>query len=217
MSVKILGQQAPSATSETTLYTCPSSNVAVGNLVVCSRDGTYSDTFRVSVSVGGGATATKDYLFYDYPIEASSSQIHKLGICLVATDVVRVYASTANLSFGLFGQESAVLSSVKTLGQSAPSATTETDLYTCPASNQASVSTLVVCNRDTSGTTFRVSVSSNGAATTTKDYLYYDVPIGAKDTLRLPLGACVDASDKVRVYAGTANLSFNLFGEEWAA
>lgn len=104
----------------------------------------------------------------------------------------------------------------KVLGQSAPSATTETDLYTVPASTETIVSTIVVCNRGTSGATFRVAVSANGAATANKDYIFYDASIGANTTATFTIGVTVDATDKIKVYASTANLSFNLFGSEIA-
>jgi len=105
------------------------------------------------------------------------------------------------------------MQTLKVLGQSAPGATTETDLYTVPGATSAAVSTLVVCNRGTSAT-FRVSVSVAGAATTNKDYILYDVTVSANDTYMATLGIGLATTDKVRVYASTANLSFNLFGVE---
>lgn len=104
--------------------------------------------------------------------------------------------------------------SYKILGQSAPSATTETDLYTVPGSNQAVGSSIIVCNRGGSSTTFRVSCSVAGAATANKDYIYYDVLIAANDTFIATIGITLDTSDKVRVYAGNGNLSFTLVGSE---
>lgn len=106
--------------------------------------------------------------------------------------------------------------SYKILGQVAPSATTETDLYTVPASTETIVSTLVVANRSTSDATFRISVSSNGGATTTKDYVAYDITCPANGLYALTIGITLDATDKIRVYASSANLSFNLFGSEIA-
>jgi hypothetical protein len=103
---------------------------------------------------------------------------------------------------------------LKILGQSAPAATTETDLYTVPASTSAVISTITICNRDSSNAYFRVSVSEDGAATSNKDYVYYDVIIGGNDTFASTLGISLSATDKVRIYASTANLSFNLFGQE---
>lgn len=102
---KVLGQSAPNATTETTLYTVPAATQAVAStLVVCNR-GAATATFRVSVAVGGGATANKEYLYYDVPLQPNDTMAATIGLALAATDVVRVYASTANLSFGLFGME----------------------------------------------------------------------------------------------------------------
>lgn len=104
--------------------------------------------------------------------------------------------------------------SYKNLGQSAPLATTETALPTVGALKQWVVSSLIVCNRGNSSTTFRVSVSVGGGATATKDYLYYDVSIGANDTFIATIGVTMDATDIMRVYAGNANLSFSIWGTE---
>jgi len=104
----------------------------------------------------------------------------------------------------------------KVLGQVAPSATTETDLYTVPAATETILSSLVVANRAATSATYRISVSVNGAATATKDYLVYDAVINANSTTALTLGITIDATDKVRVYGSTANLSFSAFGSEIA-
>jgi hypothetical protein len=104
----------------------------------------------------------------------------------------------------------------KVLGQSAPAATTATDLYTVPAATQTIVSTLTVANRSTTPATFRVSVSVNGSATATKDYLAYDLTCPGNGFISFTIGATIDATDVVRVYASSADLSFNLFGSELA-
>lgn len=106
--------------------------------------------------------------------------------------------------------------SYKVLGQVAPSATTETDLYTVPAATETIVSSIVVANRSTSDATFRLSVSVNGAATATKDYLAYDITIPANGQYTATLGITIDATDKIRVYASSANVSFSAFGSEIA-
>jgi hypothetical protein len=62
----------------------------------------------VSVSVGGGATANKDYLFYDVTINGNDTFCATIGLTLAATDIVRVYAGAATLSFNLFGSEKTV-------------------------------------------------------------------------------------------------------------
>lgn len=104
---KMLGQAAPSATTETTLYTVPAGKTARAGLLMACNRGAASATFRVSISVGGGATANKDYIYYDLTIAAYDSFLldSLLGLNLSATDVVRVYASTGDLSFNLNGEE----------------------------------------------------------------------------------------------------------------
>jgi hypothetical protein len=102
----------------------------------------------------------------------------------------------------------------KVLGQAATAATTETDLYTVPASTSAIGSTLVVANRAATEATFRVSVSLAGAATATKDYLIYDATISGNQTATFTIGITLATTDKVRVYGSSANLSFNLFGTQ---
>ncbi len=101
----------------------------------------------------------------------------------------------------------------KTLAQVNPSATTLTDAYTCPGATSAVISTIVVANRSTA-TSFRISVAVAGAADDNKQYIAYDVAIAANETQTFTLGITLAATDKVRVYATLATLSFNVFGVE---
>ena len=101
----------------------------------------------------------------------------------------------------------------KVLGQSAPSATTNTDLYTVPSATSAVCSTLAICNLGVS-TTFRVAVRPAGATIANQHYVVYDSAISAGDAVFLTLGISLATTDVVTVYAGTANLSFSLFGSE---
>jgi hypothetical protein len=101
----------------------------------------------------------------------------------------------------------------KVLGQSNPSATTLTTLYTVPAATSTVASTLTVCNQGAS-TTFRVAVRPGGAAIAASQYLVYDATVNANDTLFFTLGITLATTDVVSVYAGTANLSFSIFGSE---
>lgn len=101
----------------------------------------------------------------------------------------------------------------KVLGQSAPAATTATTLYTVPSATSTVASTLSVCNRGVS-TTFRVAVRPAGAALANTHYIVYDNYIAASDTIFLTLGLTLAATDVVTVYAGTADMTFSLFGSE---
>lgn len=105
----------------------------------------------------------------------------------------------------------------RVLGQSAPSATTLSALYTVPAATEAVVSTLVVCNRSATARTFRLAVRPNGATIANQHYIAYDVTVGASDSTTLTLGITMDAGDVLDVYASTTDLSFTAFGSEITA
>lgn len=102
----------------------------------------------------------------------------------------------------------------KVLGQSSPSATTATTLYTCPSATQTVISTISVCNRGASSGTFRIAVRPNGATLANQHYLVFDASVAAKDTLFLSIGATIDAADILEIYASSADFSFNAFGSE---
>lgn len=105
----------------------------------------------------------------------------------------------------------------KVLGQSNPSATTATTLYTVPSATQAVASSLVICNQDASAGTFRVAVRIAGATLAASQYLAYDVAIGPNDSTALTLGITLGATDVVTIYASSATMSFSLFGSEITA
>ena len=102
----------------------------------------------------------------------------------------------------------------KVLGQSAPSATTNTDVYTVPSATEAVVSTIFVCNRGGTAATYRIAVRPNGATIANEHYIAYDPVILANDSIAITVGTTMDATDVITVYGSTANLSFNVFGSE---
>lgn len=104
----------------------------------------------------------------------------------------------------------------KVLGQSAPAATTDTNVYTVPAATEAVISTITVANRDVSVGTYRIAIRPNGATIANEHYIAYDVSVPANDTIALTLGLTANASDIFTVYASTANFSFGIFGSEIA-
>lgn len=102
----------------------------------------------------------------------------------------------------------------KVLGQSAPSATTATDLYTVPAATQVICSTLSVCNRSATATAFRIAVRPAGATLANAHYLAYDAAIGVNETIAFTIGISLATTDVVTVYTTLATTSFTLFGYE---
>ena len=101
---KVLGQSIPSANTNTTLYTCATANGAVGSTVAICNQGV-STTIRAAVRVANAAIEAKQYIVYDAVASANDTLFLTIGVALANTDIVTVYANTANVSFSLFGSE----------------------------------------------------------------------------------------------------------------
>ena len=108
MAKKVLGQVNPSATTLTTLYTVPASKEAVVSSISVANLTSTAATFRLAVRPAGEAIANKHYIGYDITVGASDSTIITVGLTLATTDVLSVYASTANIAFQAFGDEASV-------------------------------------------------------------------------------------------------------------
>jgi len=102
----------------------------------------------------------------------------------------------------------------KVLGQSNPSATTNTTLYTVPASTSAVISTITICNQASSAATYRIAVRPAGASIANQHYVVYGATVAASDTTALTLGLTLATTDVITVFASTATLSFNAYGSE---
>ena len=102
MASGILGQSAPSATTNTTVYTVPSAKTATFNVSVCNR-GTTVANIRVAVSATG-TPSNAEYIEYDTEIPANSV-FERTGLVAQATKNLVVYADSANLSVSVYGYE----------------------------------------------------------------------------------------------------------------
>jgi glucose-6-phosphate dehydrogenase assembly protein OpcA len=99
----------------------------------------------------------------------------------------------------------------KVLGQSNPSATTATTLYTVPSSTSTVVSTIMVTNQGASAATFRVAIRPAGESLANKHYIAYDVTL---DSVAVTVGLTLATTDVVTVYASSATMSFSAYGSE---
>jgi hypothetical protein len=102
----------------------------------------------------------------------------------------------------------------KVLGQTGDASANDVSLYTVPATTETVVSTIVVCNRETSANTFRIAVKPDGATLANEHYLAYDTNIDASDSITLTLGITLGDTDVISVGASDANVSFSAFGTE---
>lgn len=102
----------------------------------------------------------------------------------------------------------------KILGQVADASLNDVELYLVPASTEAIVSTIVVCNREAAANTFRIATKSDNSAVANEDYVAYDTSIAANDTITLTLGVTLQTGAEISVGASDANVTFQAFGTE---
>ncbi|NBP01410.1 MAG: hypothetical protein EBU90_14960 [Proteobacteria bacterium] len=101
----------------------------------------------------------------------------------------------------------------KVLGQ-ANGTTAVTNVYTVPAATQAVISTVVIANRSTSNTNYRIAVQPGGAALSNQHYIAYDSVVAGNDSIALSLGITMGNTDVLSVNASSNVLSFSVFGSE---
>jgi glucose-6-phosphate dehydrogenase assembly protein OpcA len=102
---KVLGQSNPAATTLTTLYTVPASTATVVSSISVANLTATAATFRIAIRPAGASITNAHYLGYDITVGASDTTIITVGVTMATTDVLSVYASTANLVFQAFGSE----------------------------------------------------------------------------------------------------------------
>ena len=104
-SYKVLGQVNPAATTATTAYTVAASTEAIVSSIVVANQAATAGSYRIAVRENGDTLAAKHYLAYDISLPANTTDTLTLGVTMNATDVITVYASSANFSFNIFGSE----------------------------------------------------------------------------------------------------------------
>jgi hypothetical protein len=102
---KVLGQVAPAATTETTLYEVPTGTEAVVSALLAVNRSVSQVTVRVAVRPGGATIANEHYVAFDVPLAASQVLGLPSGLTLGEGDVLTVRASSADTSFSVFGVE----------------------------------------------------------------------------------------------------------------
>lgn len=101
---KILAQLDIPAAAETVLLTAPSDGKArVQGFTFANRNNA-ANSFRLSFSKLGAATALKDYVYYDLPMTANNVFLTELDFTMDGTDVCRVYSTNGGITVTLYGK-----------------------------------------------------------------------------------------------------------------
>ena len=100
----------------------------------------------------------------------------------------------------------------KVLGQVNPPVSTLTTLYTVPASTNAIISTITVCNQAATSSTYSIAVRPFGATIDPKHYINYNASVPALDTIGITMGVTLAQTDVISVSSSNSSTSFNVFG-----
>jgi len=102
---KIIAQASPAANTDTTLYTVPNATqVTISSITICNR-ATSTATYRIAMRPNGESLVDKHYISYGATVPANDTIALTLGLTADQLDVITVYASSASVSFGVFGSE----------------------------------------------------------------------------------------------------------------
>lgn len=102
---KVLGQNQPSANTDVTLYTVPSSTSTIVSTINVCNLGNASDNFRIAIRPAGDTLANVHYIAYNTVIPGYDSIALTIGITLATTDVITVRSTNGNIVFNAFGSE----------------------------------------------------------------------------------------------------------------
>jgi hypothetical protein len=100
-----LAQVIPAATTLTDAYTCPANYNATVEVVMCNRS--TASPVRISHASNGEANASKQYLLFDYVLNANDAKT-TARFTVAGGDVVRVYSASGNVAFNVNGLEESV-------------------------------------------------------------------------------------------------------------
>lgn len=106
MATGRLGAADLSATTNTTVYTCPASTFTVASVSICNRT---ASTVTVRLALAAASTpVAAEYLEYDVQILANGV-LERTGIVLDAGKLLVAYSSAANVSVVVMGIETSTV------------------------------------------------------------------------------------------------------------
>ena len=103
MATGILGQSAPSAATNTTVYTVPAGKVGIFSINIVNRN-TAVATVRIGISASG-TPGTTEWIEYGAQLLANGGVLERTGLVAQAAKNVVVYSDVADTSVTVYGYE----------------------------------------------------------------------------------------------------------------
>ena len=98
--------------------------------------------------------------------------------------------------------------------QGTASTGTYATLYNTPASTEAIISSIVICNTAAASATYRIGLDTAAGTPGASEWLVYDATVAANDSVTLTLGICLDAGKYIRVSSSANTVTFSAFVSE---
>lgn len=103
---KVLGQQYPTAATNTTLYTVPAAtSTIISTINISNNSTTDADLIDIAIRPAGAALADKHYICKSLTMPSASQYAMTAGFTLATTDVITVRSSTGTSAFSAYGSE----------------------------------------------------------------------------------------------------------------
>ena len=105
----------------------------------------------------------------------------------------------------------------KRLGAINPSANTQTNVYVVPASTEAVISTIAICNQDSTNVSYSLIVMPPGAYAANSaaaNFVIRGAVVPAADSIILTIGLTANAGTVIAANTNNPNVSFSIFGSE---
>ena len=105
----------------------------------------------------------------------------------------------------------------KRLGAINPSGNTQTNVYVVPASTEAVISTIAICNQSATNVSYSLIVMPPGsfnASAAAADFVVRGAVVPAADSIILTIGLTANAGTVIAANTNNPNVSFSIFGSE---
>jgi hypothetical protein len=92
--------------------------------------------------------------------------------------------------------------------------TTYATLYSTPASTEAIISTIAICNTASANATYRIGIMGSAGTPGAAQWLVHGATVAANDTVFLTVGITLDPQKFIRISSSANTVTFSAFVSE---